>query len=55
MNVYWAIAQSSKYPGFCVKRIEAATDDEAFEKARVWHRDDLGFRYNYVVAKEISK
>ncbi len=55
MDIYWAIAESSKYPNVYVERIEAASDDEAIKKAEKWHREDIGFAYTLVVAKEISK
>jgi len=54
MNIYWAIAKSSKYPtSTYVERIEAANDDEAIKKAEEWHREDIGPVYTLVVAKEI--
>ncbi|KKT29341.1 hypothetical protein A3G55_00100 [Candidatus Giovannonibacteria bacterium RIFCSPLOWO2_12_FULL_44_25] len=53
--VYWAIATSSKYPDVYVERIKAQSDGEASEKAEKWHKENMGFRYSFVVAKEISK
>ncbi|MDP2669218.1 MAG: hypothetical protein Q8P07_05300 [bacterium] len=54
--VYWAIATSTKYPDVYVHKIEDATSDkEATEKAKEWHKEDVGFRYTYVVTKEIPK
>ena len=53
--IYWAIATSTKYPDVYVKRIEADTDEAAVEQAKVWHRERIGFRYTYVVTKEIAK
>ena len=51
--VYWAIATSSKYPDVYVERIKAQSDGEASEKAEKWHKENMGFRYSFVVAKEI--
>ncbi|MDP3785259.1 MAG: hypothetical protein Q8R12_04315 [bacterium] len=53
--VYWAIATSTRYPDIVIEKIEAASDKEAAERAEVWHRENIGFRYDYVVAKEIQK
>lgn len=53
--IYWAIATSTKYPDIFVEKIEAVDDKDAAEKAKIWHQEKLGFRYDYVVAKEISK
>jgi len=55
MPTYWAIATSSKYPDIPVKKIEAVDDVDAARQAKEWHREDVGFRYDYVVAKEIDK
>ncbi|KKT41513.1 MAG: hypothetical protein UW30_C0007G0010 [Candidatus Giovannonibacteria bacterium GW2011_GWA2_44_13b] len=52
---YWAIATSTKYPDFYVQKIEALNDKEAYEKAEEWNKEHNGFRYTYVVAKEISE
>ena len=54
MPIYWAIATSSKYPDVYVKKIEAIDDADATEQAKKWHREDIGPRYEYVVAKEIN-
>lgn len=54
MPTYWAIAMSHKYPDISVKKIEAVDDADADKKAKKWRDEDLGFQYEYVVAKEIS-
>ncbi|OGF61783.1 hypothetical protein A2662_04400 [Candidatus Giovannonibacteria bacterium RIFCSPHIGHO2_01_FULL_45_33] len=51
--IYWAIAKSEKYPDVYVEKIDAKNDDEADKKAFEWNRDHNGFRYTYLVAKEI--
>lgn len=53
MATYWAIATSHKYPDIPVKKIEAENDLDAALQAQKWHREDVGFRYDFVVAKEI--
>jgi hypothetical protein len=55
VKVYWAIAQSTKYPDIYVKRIEALSNTEAVEKAEAWYKNDIGFVYSYVLTKEIPK
>lgn len=56
MNTYWAIATSSHFGGDTrVKEIKENTDDDAIREANVWKKDDLGFDWKIVVAKQISK
>ena len=53
--VYWAIATSSIYPDIFVEKIEAGSDQEAYEKAERWNNEHNGFRYACIVTKEISR
>ncbi len=55
MEKYWAIAQSHKYPDIYVKEIDADTEAEAIAIAKKWHEEDVGFRYNLIVTKELFR
>ena len=55
MNIYWAIASCPASGDVAQKRIEAESDGEAWEKAKSWRREDLGFWKLVAVAKEIPK
>ena len=56
MDKYWAIATSRRFGGDTrVKELEAKTDVGALLEADVWEKDDLGFDWKVVVAKQISE
>lgn len=55
MEKYWAIAQSHKYPDIFIKEIEAESEAEAITVAEKWRSEQLGFRYDLVVARELFR
>lgn len=55
MNTYWAIARSEHWGGdTSVKKIEAASDDEAIAEGSRWQHEDLGFDWQVVVARQLN-